>query len=227
MGINNDRPSGTGGFSTGDKTVSANKLNTISQYLDQRRAGIHSGNVRPSETAGGTLFEVDVGRRRGAKTATTYHPWQIVPSYTEAGLRQFSVWPATVNNLVPKFMGKKLDDATKPVKPVQEGFYYIWLEVRGQQGSGGTSYTFPKEDGETPLIVVDQQSTKGDYDDKAYLAIGTIRWEKAVKAAPASGGTPAVEAKGEVFMINQYATISTWVERMKCGQSTATYFWSI
>lgn len=215
MGIHKDRPSRTGVFEPGSPTISANRLNQISQYLDQSRVGIHSGNVRPSETAGGTLLDIDVPRRRAA--SKTYHPWEIVPFTDDNNQRKFNVWPATVNNYIPKFMGTGLNADPKPAKDVQEGMWYVWLEVKGE--GSATLYTYPKSDGETPLIVVDQQSSKGNYDDKAYLLIGSINYVKEVK----SGDTVITP---ETFSISQFATVSVWTERIKCGTSPAEYFWS-
>ena len=231
MGIHKDRPSRTGVFEPGSPTISANRLNQISQYVDQSRVGIHSGNVRPSETSGGTLIEVTVPRRRPAKAVTNYHPWQIV--YTknvdsegnEIAGYTYNVWPATVNSYVPKFQGEKLDANPKPKKTIStEGKWAVWLEVKGQGSS--TYYQFPKEDGETPLIIVDQQESKGNYDDKAYLLIATIDYKAKKDAVEGVDGEYEDEpAQEESITVAQFATLSNGVERIKCGSNPAQYFW--
>jgi hypothetical protein len=231
MGIHKDRPSRTGVFEPGSQSISANRLNQIGQYLDQSRTGIHSGSVRPSETAGGTLIEVDIPRRRSAKAVVDYHPWQIV--YTkntdsdgnEIKGYSYVVWPATVNNYVPKFQGEKIDADPKPKKTIStEGVWYVWLEVRGQGGE--TNYIFPKEDGETPIIIVDQQATKGTYDDKAYLLIASINYKEPKEAIEGVDGEYEDQPEQiESLIVGQFAKLSNNVERIKCGISPAKYFW--
>jgi hypothetical protein len=231
MGIHKDRPSRTGVFEPGSQSISANRLNQIGQYLDQSRTGIHSGSVRPSETAGGTLIEVDIPRRRSAKAVVEYHPWQIVyTKNTDADGNEITgysyvVWPATVNNYVPKFQGEKINSNPKPKRTVStEGKWSVWLEVKGEGSQ--TQYVFPKEDGETPLIIVDQQESKGNYDDKAYLLIATIDYKAKKEAVEGVDGEYDDEpAQEESITVAQFATLSNGVERIKCGQSPAQYFW--
>lgn len=217
MSIFKDRPSKTGVFSPGQKTISANELNRLGQYIDQSRVGIHSGNVMPSETAGGTLIEINTNRRGRGAVTKAYHPWQIVTFTDDLGNKKFYVWPATVCNYQPKFMGSELGSDPKPSKAIQEGTWYVWCEVKGVGSS--TYYEYPKNDGETPLIVVDQQGTKGNYDDKSYLFIGSIKYTKEVKVGD-QVTTP------ESLVVSQFATVSVWTERIKCGTSPAEYFWS-
>lgn len=218
MSIGNGRPSYTSNFKAGSKTISANTLNKIGQYIDQSRAAIHRGNVRPSETAGGTIYEVDLGRRGGGVTKTVYHPWKLIPKKNTNGKYEVTVWPGSVNNYVPKFMGSKLDDATKPKKEIAAGVTYFWLEVKGQEINN--QYVFPKEDGETPLVIADAYASKGGYDDKAYLLLGSVRYTAKADKTPT---TPAVK---ESIVVSQLATLSVWVERLKCGTSPAEYYWS-
>ena len=217
MSINHNRSANTGNFKAGSRSISASSLNKIGQYLDQSRVGILHGSVRPTETPGGTIIEFD-GGRRGGLNKTIYHPWKLIPKKNNAGDYEMTVWPGSVNNLVPKFMGSKLDAATKPKKKIEAGVTYYWLEVKGQEVNG--YYTFPKEDGETPLVLAETNATKGAYDDKAYLLLGSVNYTKK------KDKTETEPAVAESIVVTQLATLSVWVERLKCGTSPAEYYWS-
>ena len=159
MSINKNRPSQTGNF-TPERSLSASRLNKMGQFIDQARPGIHIGNVMPSETAGGTIFNILQAR---ARPAANKHPYKIVKKKnTEIG-----VLVGTTNSVVSTMGGKALTDDT--AKLTITATAYIYLKASGQ-GTDPSGYYYPSG----PTEVIQSPSVMQSTDDIGYIALGRV-----------------------------------------------------
>ena len=111
----------------------------------------------------------------------------------------FKVVPGTVNSKVPTLSGTLLDAAVAPTKSIGSNSGYVYLDMEYTEGTG-----FPD------TFTVEYDTTvPADTDTKAYVALAYIDF---------SGATPKKTAK--------YVLTSLWGERLKCGSSTAEYYFS-
>lgn len=159
MSINRSRPSQTGNF-VPEKSLSAARLNRMGQFIDQARPGIHSGNVMPSETAGGTIYNILQAR---ARPANTKHPYKIVKKKnTEIG-----VLVGTTNGLVSTMDGKALTDSTAKMSVTATS--YIYIKAKGN-GNNDYGYFYP----EGPTEVIKSTTILQSTDDIGYIPLGQV-----------------------------------------------------
>jgi hypothetical protein len=169
----------------------------MGQFIDQARPGIHIGNVMPSETAGGTIFNILQGQGR-ARPANLKHPYKIVK--TKAN--QIGVLVGTTNGLVSTMGGKALTDPT--AKMTITATAYIYIKATGQGNDPG-QYFYP----EGPTEVIQSASILQPTDDIGYIPLGQV-----------------VVENNKIKTIHQFVKNSLWTERLKCGVNPAAYFWS-
>lgn len=111
----------------------------------------------------------------------------------------FKVTPGTVNSQVPTLDGTLLDANPAPSKSIGSASGYVYLDMTYTEGSG-----FP----DTFTVEYDT-AVPADTDTKAHVALAYIDF---------SAATPKKTA--------QYVSTSLWGERLKCGSSTAEYYFS-
>jgi len=140
------------------------------------------------------------------------------------------VWPGTVNNIVPIWIpydDTPLDANPPPFFPKVEGGYdpgglnfnspfkyYFYLIVYGS-GSAPEEYIFPSGNVE---FVASTSPAPSSNDDTTYLTIGMV------ENVLVPGSNPA---RYTFQIVNMTACGSKYVERLKCGTSTAEYYWGV
>lgn len=126
------------------------------------------------------------------------HPF-LVKLVRVSGAWHFKVVPGTVNSKVPTLDGNSIDANPAPTKSLGGAPGYVYLELEYQEGVG-----FPK----TALVKYDT-TVPADTDTKSYVALAYFTF---------TGANPKKTA--------QYVSTSLWGERLKCGSSTAEYYFS-
>jgi len=140
------------------------------------------------------------------------------------------VWPGTVNNQVPIWIpydDTPLDANPPPFFPKVEGGYdpgglnfgvpfkyYFYLHVQGA-GSTPGDYVFPSGN------IEFQGSTSpapSDDNDNTYMTVGYAENVLVPSSSP---------ARYTFRIVNMTACGSKYVERLKCGTSTAEYYWGV
>jgi hypothetical protein len=140
------------------------------------------------------------------------------------------VWPGTVNNIVPIWVpydDTPLDEQPPPFFPKIEGGYdpgglnfnvpfkyYFYLRVQGAGSSPG-EYVFPSGNIE---FSGGTSPAPSDDDDNTYMTVGYA------ENVLVPGSSPA---RYTFQIVNMTACGSKYVERLKCGTSTAEYYWGV
>jgi hypothetical protein len=220
----------------GSSNLSA--LNSIGAGVDIAKTAM-SNDVHFQTSTGGTSYSLpqqvyDFG------TAGTHCPFELYLSTREykgpfgdqppTQVRCIKVWPGTVNNIVPIWIpydDTPLDEIPAPFFPkVEGGFdpgglpvngvykYYFYLIVYGG-GSSPEEYFFPTGNVE---FVASTSPAPSSNDDTAYLTIGVVQNSYVPDSDP---------PQYTLTISNMTACGSKWVERLKCGTSTAEYYWGV
>ena len=126
------------------------------------------------------------------------HPFKVI-LVKDGTTWKFKVVPGTVNSKVPTLDGTLLDNNPAPAKSLGSASGYVYLDMTYNEGSG-----FP----DTFTVEYDT-SVPADTDTKAHVALAYIDFSSAIPKKTA-----------------QYVSTSLWGERLKCGSSTAEYYFS-
>ena len=127
----------------------------------------------------------------------TLHPFYVT-LFKDGSTNKFKVEAGTVNSKVPTLDGTKLDVLPAPSKTISAtGYVYLKCQY---SSSGAFPYTVTVEFGST---------IPADGEEFAYVAIATINI-----------------TSGVATKTSQDVQTSLYGERLKCGTSTAEYFFS-
>jgi hypothetical protein len=126
------------------------------------------------------------------------HPFKVI-LVKDGTTWKFKVVPGTVNSKVPTLDGTLLDAATPPTKSLGSASGYVYLDLEYEEGLG-----FPKT-----ALVKYETTVPADTDTKSHVALAYVDF---------TGSIPKKTA--------QYVSTSLWGERLKCGSSTAEYYFS-
>ena len=126
------------------------------------------------------------------------HPYKVTV-YKDGSTWKAKVYPGSINGQTSTMGGTSLDDATPPTTTISASGY-LYLEVTHTDGSA-----FPV----SSTVEFDTAVPSPNTDTKAYIGLAYIEYT----------GTSAKK-------MSQLVTTSLWGERLKCGTSTAEYFFA-
>lgn len=126
------------------------------------------------------------------------HPYKVTV-YKDGATWKAKVYPGSINGQTSTMGGTPLDDATPPTTTISASGY-LYLEVTHTDGSA-----FPV----SSTVQFDTTVPTPNTDTKAYIGLAYIEYT----------GTSAKK-------MSQLVTTSLWGERLKCGTSTAEYFFA-
>jgi len=128
----------------------------------------------------------------------TTHPYKVT-LFKDGATWKAKVYPGSINGQTSTMGGTPLDDATPPTTTISASGY-LYLEVTHTDGSA-----FPV----SSTVQFDTAVPTPNTNTKAYIGLAYINY---------SGGIAKKQS--------QLVTTSLWGERLKCGTSTAEYFFA-
>jgi hypothetical protein len=127
------------------------------------------------------------------------HPF-LVRLFKEGSTWKFKVVPGTVNSKVPTINDVKIDTPA-PLTPAGtiSASGYVYIECTYEEGSG------------FPITAKIEYATTvpADTDTKSHVNLASVEL-----------------ASGKAKKLAQFVSTSLWGERLKCGSSTAEYYYS-
>ena len=183
--------------------ISRRALNEVADAAGVAR--FTQNNLQYSQGAFGTAMVGDMP----PPTEVPPHPFKVLVWQDQSAPTKwtYSVYPGTINNVVPKLDGDPLDKSPKrPTstfdKSTSESDYqYIYLKLGVY--SEGPIFLFPDPE---YVSIESEDSVKNNTDDTAWLLIARVNQKTSA--------------------VTQAVTNSLWGSRFKCGGAPATYWYS-
>jgi hypothetical protein len=135
---------------------------------------------------------------QGTGAASAPHPYKVTV-YKDGSTWKAKVYPGSINGQTSTLGGQPLDATPAPTTTISASGY-LYLEVTHTDGSA-----FPV----SSEVKFDTTVPTPNTDTKAYIGLAYVEFS----------GTSAKK-------MSQLVTTSLWGERLKCGTSTAEYFFA-
>jgi hypothetical protein len=199
MGLQGFGNNNSGSFAPGD-AIYAKQLNRLADYADRAAVGVSDGVIYQSHAGGLALSSPPPDYTRNIFPFT-------VSVVSDGNNWKFSVWPGTLNNVIPKMGSPPVVLTNTPAPTATFGkslasneLEYIYIASKPQSED---PYNFPDPN---ECRIIHDSSPQTDDDNNSYLLIATVDQKTGV--------------------VSQMVNSSLWGSRFKCGAETATYWYS-
>jgi hypothetical protein len=199
MGLQGFGNNNSGSFTPGEP-IYAKQLNRLAEFADRAAVGPSDGVIYQSHSGGLALSSPPPDYSR------TLLPFTVSVVASGSGWK-YTVYPGTLNNVVPK-MGspsKPLTDTPPPTatfgkSEAENELEYIYIQSKPL---GEEPYNFPDPEN---CKIVNDSSPQTDDDETSWLLIATVNRKTGA--------------------VGQMVNSSLWGSRFKCGAEQATYWYS-
>jgi len=199
MGLQGFGNNNSGSFAPGD-AIYAKQLNRLADYADKAAVGVSDGVIYQSHAGGLALSSPPPDYTRIILPFT-------VSVVSDGNQWKYSVWPGTVNNVVPK-MGTPpvvLTNTPAPTAKFSKNLLvneqeYIYISLKPESAD---PYRFPDP---ATCKIINESTPQFDDDNTSWVMI--------------------VSVDKKTGVVNQMINSSLWGSRFKCGSAVANYWYS-
>jgi hypothetical protein len=199
MGLQGFGNNNSGSFTPGD-AIYAKQLNRMADYADRAAVGVSDGVIYQSHAGGLALSNPPIDSTRNILPFT-------VSVVLDGSNWKYSVFPGTLNNVIPKMGSPPVVLTNNPPPTATFGkslaenqLEYIYI---ASSPLSEEPYTFPDPNN---CKIINDSSPQTDDDNNSYLLIATVNQKTGA--------------------VTQMVNSSLWGSRFKCGAEQATYWYS-
>lgn len=199
MGLQGFGNNNSGSFTPGDQ-IYAKQLNRLADYADKAAVGVSDGVIYQSHNGGLALSSPPPDYSRTLLPFTV----SVVSDNTNW---KFTVYPGTLNNVVPKMGSPPVALTNNPAptatfgkSEIESDVEYIYIHSKPESAD---PYRFPDPN---ECKILHDSSPQTDDDNNSYVLIAIV--------------------SSKTGNVNQMVNSSLWGSRFKCGAETANYWYS-